>query len=214
MPNGTKPGAEPSQAALAYAQEAERRGGWPRDSVLIARCLDVAIWQTEKYAPDDEPLWCPPFDHVVGNVLYRGFSIAQLPAVLDTGLDVAPQSPFFATTSSRYGWRYPSTRDIAAMMVIEGSRAQRSFVYANSSAPDKATYPHEYEYVVDGIRVHSRFDHMDGRGPHAFSDESFYGYWIPGDAHAALVAVVLGGPHAHVLRILEACAPTGLELVR
>lgn len=166
----------------------------------------------------DDLLWCPPFDDgVVKHVLYRGFPVAQLPGVLESGLDVPPQSPFFATNSRAYAWEYAHCGDIAAMLVLDGSQTEPSCVYTSLTEPDqqpvidKSTYPSEYVY--DGKRVHTRFD-LDHRGTHILSYERDYGVWIPGDARAALIAVVLGGPHARVLRTLEACAPAGLELVR
>lgn len=218
MSNQTKPGASPSQADLSWAEEAEFRGWGPRDSVLVARLAGVAVWQTAKAAPYDDLLWCPPFGAGVKNAIYRGFAITQLPAVLETGLDVPSQSAFFATESRSYAWEYPRRRDIAAMLVLDRSQTERSFVVPDSTSTgqplmvDKATYPNEYLY--EGRHVHTRFDHTDGRGTRTFSDEDRFGFWIPGDARDALLAVVLGGPHSTVLRVLEECASTGLELVR
>lgn len=217
MSNLTKPGAEPSQAQLSYVSHAESRGRPPRDSVLIARHAGVAIWQTEKSATYEDLNWCPPFGSGA-DVLYRGFAITQLAAVLETGLDVPPQSAFFATSARSYAWEHPHNRDIAALMVIDRSHTERSFVVTGSatggqpSIVDKVTYPHEY--VHEGTRVHTRFDHTGERGTRTFTDEERFGFWIPGDAHAALVAVVLGGPQSTILQTLEACAPHGLEQVR
>lgn len=216
MTNLSKPGAEPRQADLSWANEAESRGRWSRDSVLVARIAGVAIWQTEKSATHENLLWCPPFGGGI-DVLYRGFAITQLAAVLETGLDVPPQSAFFATESRSYAWEYPHSRDIAALMIIDRSHTERSFVLAGSAVDgqplmvDKDTYPNEYLY--EGACVHTRFDHMDGRGTRTFSDENRFGFWIPGGARAALLAIVLGGPQSTVLQTLEASAPPGLEHV-
>lgn len=199
----SKPGAYPSPGMLRLREEVERRGIRPhRDSVLIARSSDVGIWHTEKRASDDAPQWRPPFGN--GRALYRGFDLETLRTVLETGLDVPPQSAFFATNSAGKAWEYPIGRSVPAMLVLDGELAERSFIANRFGADaaftwDEATYPNQY---TDGAwQIHTRFE--VGRGTRTFLDEDMYGYWIPGDAREALLGVVIGGPQSLVLQLIQ-----------
>jgi hypothetical protein len=217
--NGAKPGAEPTEAELRWYKEAERRGERPRDSTLIARSGDVGIWHTTTAAWNDCPWWLPPFGFDVDG-LYRGFAYTKLQTVLETGLDVPPQSAFFATGYADKAWEYPHLiRDVVTMLVLDRSQAKRSFAVKPEGADDtwtadKTIYPNEYTYGE--THVHTRFEVGVGWGTRCFTDESMYGFWVPGDARAALLGVVVGGPQSAVLELLQEVQLSGpyrLEVV-
>jgi hypothetical protein len=207
-----KPGAEPTIDRLRLAQ----RRGDTIDSTLLARSDGTPIWQTEKTDSQDLPRWRPPFTAPFP-ALYRGFPIENLHDVLERGLDVPAHSAFFATVYPDKAWAYPAGRDLAAMLVLDFDQAEDSWTTKPASAddswqPDKTKYPNEY---VHGDKlIHTRFG--GARWPFSFSHESSYGFWIPGDARSALVAVVLGGPQDTMRVLLESLqgrGTYGLELL-
>ncbi len=199
----TKTGAEPTDDRLRLAQIR----GDTIDSTLLARSDDVAIWQTEKSGSQDLPRWRPSFG--VTSVLYRGFPIDNLHDVLECGLDVPSQSAFFATAYPDKAWEYPMGRDLAAMLVLDFDQAERSWTTKPDDAddtwqPDKVNYPNEY---ADGdTLIHTRFE--GSRLPYG-SHESAYGFWVPGNARAALLAVVLGGPQDTMRVLLQSLQGRG-----
>lgn len=211
---GVKPGAEPTYVDVVCA----KRIGPTPDCTLIARSDGVAIWHTDKTARSDVPLWLPPFGWESPLALYRGFPIGKLHNVLESGLDVPPQCAFFATPYPDKAWEYPVGRERVAMLVLDRARAEPSYARKPADAdgawrPDKSLYPNTY--VDDGREVHARFE--AGRGPGNFRYESMYGHWVPGDARAALFAVVLGGHRGLMyeqLATLRARGAYGLELLR
>lgn len=173
-----------------------------RDAVLLTRTATTEIWHTEKTAPGDCPSWPPGPDDV--ELVFRGVEVDLLRTVLETGLDLPAQSPFFATEWRKTAWRYPSSRNIAALLMFDGRLVQRSFV--TDAAEDTAEdYP--YRYVDGGITVHTRLP-LTRCG--SLTAERLYGYWIPGDARAALCGVILGGAYCDVV---EALYEAGLETV-
>lgn len=198
-------GAEPPPALVAIEDEQKRRG-LPdiRDSAVIARSATATIWHTQKTACNDLPQWRPPFGPLDADGLYRGFHWEALETVLQTGLDVPAQSAFFASCYPDKAWEYPTGRALPAMLVLDGRQAARSFICKPTHAgadwtADTTLYPHRY---FDGPnQVHTRF--AVGRGTQWFLTEQMYGYWIPGDARAALIAVVIGGPHGSVMQLLD-----------
>ncbi len=198
-----KVGVYPSRDRLKVVEMGESRGLRSRDSVLIARSCGVGIWHSEKCASNEVPWWRPPFGDC--HAIYRGFEREKLGAVLSTGLDVQPQAAFFPTRYADKAWEYPLGRDIATMLVLDESQAEKSYVtepsgHSGTWMPDKTLYPHDYWH---GTRqIHTRFD-AGHRIPH-FAYEDMYGYWVPGDARAALLGVVIGGPRAAVLQFLQA----------
>lgn len=199
-----KPGAYPSDTKLFIAEERERRG-LPdrRDTKLIAQSADVGIWCTESSSKSDVPKWVPPFGD--GRALYRGFDVRHLQAVLETGLDVPAGAAFFASGYREKAWEYPLMREVAAMLVLDETRCERSYVLERSgatSASDADHNPYPVEYDDGGWTVRTRFEH--GYGTRTFLDEQMYGYWIPGDARAALLGVVIGGPYSAVRELLSA----------
>lgn len=199
-----KPGAYPSAAKLFIADERERRG-LPdrRDTKLVAQSADVGIWYTESSAKSDVPKWLPPFGD--GRGLYRGFDVRKLQAVLETGLDVPAGAAFFASGYRDKAWEYPLMREIAAMLVLDQTRCEKSYVLERSGAPtDAGADPNLYpeEYGEGGWTVRTRFDRP--HGTRTFLDEQMYGHWIPGDARTALLGVVIGGPYAAVRELLSA----------
>lgn len=209
-------GAEPPPWLLEVEQERIRRGLPGRqDCELIARSATVSIWHTDKVASDDVPRWVPPFQPGTPR-LYRGFAHKALRTVLETGLDVPEHAAFFATNHRDKAWEYPTGRAYPALLVLDESKTARSFVCKPADAgadwvPDTAVYPRRY---LDGSsEVHSRFE--SGHGTYCFLDETMYGYWVPGDARTALIAVVLGGPRRAVLQLLDDVSEhVSLELLR
>nr|QGW61257.1 hypothetical protein ICEMyc226_00225 [Mycolicibacterium sp.] len=208
----TKPGAEPPPGLVWLA----KRRCDTIDSTLIARSDGVAIWQTEKTSSRDLPRWRPPFG-MTPSGLFRGFPIERLHDVLEHGLDVAPQSAFFATRYPDKAWEYPVGRNLAAMLILDSAQSAPSWVTKPAAAddswqPDKASYPNEY--VDSGRLVHTRF--ARDRGSRHFTYESMYGFWVPGDARAALLGILLGGPQDTMRVLLESLQGSGsygLELV-
>ncbi|GAA2417646.1 hypothetical protein [Mycolicibacterium llatzerense] len=197
---GSKVGAEPTDADIVVAE----RIGPERDCTLIARSDGVAIWHTDKSAVRDVPLWLPPFGWEAPIGLYRGVDADALGHVLEHGLDVPSGCAFFATGHADKAWEYPATRSIAAMLVLDGTKAEPSYVCRPSGAddawrPDKTLYPNAY--VDNGRIVHTRFD--ADRGTRCWQDEQMYGHWIPGAARDALIAIVLGGPRTAIQTRLE-----------
>jgi hypothetical protein len=179
-----------------------------RDTCLIAHCSDIGIWHSEDSAWNRVPSWRPPFG--TGHAaIYRGFAVEKLRTVLTTGLDVPSGAAFFATPYADKAWEYPgSPREIAMMLVLDASQAAPSFVAVppGGGVPvDTAAYPTVYR---DGDwTIHSRF--VRPRGTGCFLDEQMYGHWIPGDARAALLGVVIGGPRAAVMDVLHGLAGAG-----
>ncbi len=197
---GPKVGAEPSNSDIIVAE----RTGPERDCTLIARSGGVAIWHTDKSEARAVPWWLPPFGWEAPVGLYRGFGADALGDVLEHGLDVPPRCAFFATGHADKAWEYPATRSIAAMLVLDSTKAKPSYVCKPSGAddawrPDKSLYPNAY--IDNGRIVHTRFE--ADRGTRCFQDEHMYGHWIPGDARDALIAIVLGGHRAAIRTRLE-----------
>jgi hypothetical protein len=198
-------GAEPGRALVAGQEERKRRGltGTPACAV-IARSATASVWHTESTAVNDLPWWRPAFGGSRAEGLYRGFDREALGTVLQTGLDVPAQSSFFASDFPDKAWEYPTGRTLPAMMVLDGRKAASSFICkpadaADDSLADTQLYPHRY---LDGSReIHTRF--QLGPGTRRFRDENMYGFWVPGDARDALIAVVLGGPRESVLQGLH-----------
>jgi hypothetical protein len=155
----------------------------------FVRCRDLAYGEDGKQR---RAWWLPPFGQASG--LYRGFDLGKLHTVLETGLDVPPQSPFFATYYADKAWEYPVGRAFAAMLVLDREMAERSFVTTAlgadpTSTTDGPTYPNEY---TDGAtRILTRFD--VGRGTRTFLDEDMYGHWIP-EMRVQRFAALCSGP--------------------
>lgn len=198
-------GAEPSSALVAFEEERKRRKPTSiRDCAVIARSATASIWHTEVTAFNDLPWFRPAFGGSRAEGLYRGFEREALGTVLQTGLDVPAQSAFFASELPSKAWQYPTGRTLPAMMVLDGRKAARSFICRPADAgddwrADTQLYPQRY---LDGSReIYTRFE--VGHGTRSFRDEDMYGFWVPGDARDALIAVVLGGPRDCVLEGLH-----------
>lgn len=177
----------------------EKFGGPKPDCALIARSANTGIWQTDKTAVLDCP-WHSPGSSAIN----RGFPVEKLEAVLETGLDVPPQEPFYAESGgTSKAWKYPVGRSTPALLVLNRNLAERSYATKPSDAdktwtPDRTIYPNEYP---DGTtQVHTRFTKsLTGSA----QDEQLYGFWIPGNARDALLAVVIGGPYSTVVQRLK-----------
>lgn len=199
-----KPGTYPSATKLFIAEEWERHGlPGRRDTKLLAQSADVGIWYTQSSSKCDVPTWLPPFGD--GRAVYRGFDVRKLQAVLETGLDVPAGAAFFATCWPDKAWEYPLMREIAAMLVLDQTRCEKSYVLERSDETSAARadvnlYPEEYG-AGGGWTVRTRFERE--HGTRTFLNEQMYGHWIPGDARAALLGVVIGGPYSAVRELLS-----------
>lgn len=196
---GPKSGVYP-QPDLLMAADMREALGLPsgRDTVLIARSSGIGIWHTEKTAGRDVPSWLPPFGQ--RGAIYRGFRATRLRAVLETGLDAPAQSAFYATDERDKAWQYPVGRRIPTMLVLDGELVEASYEPEPThptGAPGDVNSPNIY--TEGEIRVRTRFD-LSRRVP---NDESRYGHWVPGDARAALLGVVIGGPQSTVVPMLQ-----------
>lgn len=188
---------------LRFYDELERRGvPNRRDTVLIGRTADIGIWYTSQARSYEVPHFLPPFGAEKSG-LYRGFAVSQLGDVIRTGLDLPSQSAFFATGYPDKAWEYPMGRTIAAMLVLDLACAEKSYTTAHlhvPAPPISEPKSHRAEYTVGDMTVFTRF--APEHGTRTFADEQMYGHWIPGDARAALLGIVLGGPRHEVVRLL------------
>lgn len=171
------------------------------DCVLIARSGQTSIWHTDRTATGDRPRELPPMRV---SVVYRGFHYSNLFSVLQSGLDVAAQSAFWATEYPDKAWEYPVRRTRPMMLILDSAATENSYTRKPPGAgegwePDKARYPHSYRHR-DTV-IHTRFG--PGGLPGCFEDERVYGHWIPGNARDALLAIVIGGPKHDVLEQLR-----------
>jgi hypothetical protein len=210
-------GAEPSTWLPGFEQEIMRRGRPDRrDCTLIGRTATASIWHTKNVASYDVPHWLPPFAQAHTRGIYRGFAWDALPTVLETGLDVPERAAFFATPYADKAWEYPTGRMHPAMLVLDERHAARSGARKPADATDDwapATTLYPGHYRDGSAEVHTRF--AAGHGRRCFLDETMHGYWVPGDARTALIAVILGGPAPAVMQLLGAVsAHSGLEVLR
>lgn len=171
----------------------------------------VPIWHLEEgHRPDftDEPIVA--LDRRQGWIAFRGVPIEHLGAVVATGVDKDPTDStiFCADEDKAYEYARPrSGMDGPGLMyALRGGHLERSFRTLPADAPPEqvaevqATYPHRYENL-DGTRHFSR---LADQANTAY--EMAYGYWIPGDAREALLAIFLLGSRdafAEALRTLN-----------
>jgi hypothetical protein len=195
---------------------------WPLPAARFSLVLDYQL-RMEKPVPiwvvrgDDEPSAVDPPVLAVSIALrstgnrgwlrFRGVSIDRLPVIARTGVDVEPaDSPIFCDCIEK-AWEYPGTghRDTPrAVMAFKGASLARSFqtrsldASADEIAEVRKSYPHMSE------REHDLwFSREEPRGY-----EELYGYWIPGDAKDALLAIFLFGETQALDDALHALPPT------
>lgn len=130
-----------------------------------------------------------PSDARGGFPLYRGVGAAALRRILRHGVDVLPtNSPLWASTLEKaleYG---------RLVLVLDREHVRPSFTwrYATSSAEEireaEAEFGIDYDEEPDGARYYSRWPKGHPNRQPAYEME--HGYYVPGDARAALMGVL------------------------
>lgn len=180
-------------------------------SLLIAD--PVPIWHiTEGHNPDlsDAPIMALYRDLQPGPngrswIAFRGKPIECLRSVILNGVDVDPtDGPIFCDGDPDKAAEYarPESGEDGPGLIyaLHGGYLERSFreLPADASPEEIAevqqTYPHEYPDPYGGLY----FSRLAGQGNTAY--ESAYGYWIPGNAREALLAIFLRGRMDDVVR--------------
>lgn len=129
--------------------------------------------------------------------LFRGVPIDRYPTIAASGVDTPdPGSAIFCADDFEKALEYtraPFSSCAGAVMVFRGDHLDRCWreLPADSDAGVIAETLRDYPHRVDGTDTvwFSRIAHTDP----ATGYERQYGYWIPGDPHAALAAVILVG---------------------
>lgn len=155
-------------------------------------------------------------------VTFRGVPIERLRAVLENGVDVSPTDTtiFCADIEKAFEYGRPAWGQAGAGLVyaLRGSCLERSFrvLPADASPGEIAevqrTYPHRY----DDPHGQLRFTRLTDQVNPAYEDA--YGYWVPGNARDALLAVVLFGQNSEAVKavsgvldllVVDGAVPTG-----
>lgn len=129
--------------------------------------------------------------------LFRGVPIDRYPRIAATGVDTAPtDSGIFCDFDLSKAFEYTGTPNgprAGAIMVYHGGQLERSW----RTLPEDA----DADTITDTLRDYPYqdtwgdklwFSRLPDTNPHNGYELS-YGYWIPGDPHAALAAVILVG---------------------
>ena len=124
---------------------------------------------------------------------YRGVKIERLPQILLTGVDVEPtDAPLFASDIDK-AWEYPSMYEPRVVYALRKSKMKPSWSLLSPEATEeqiaetRRDYPHQHE---NGKYLW--FSRIADQGRN-LSYEGAYGYWVPGNAREALVAIYLFG---------------------
>lgn len=164
----------------------------------------IPIWYVEDgHTPSigDDPLFSlfRALQPVDGRswIAFRGVPIQRLDALLDNGVDVDPTDTVIfcaeedkAFEYARSGWGEDGP---GLLYALHGGYLERSFctLPADASPEEIAevrkTYPHEYPDQHGG----QYFSRLADQNNTAY--EIAYGYWIPGAARDALLAVFVRG---------------------
>lgn len=134
---------------------------------------------------------------------FRGVPLARLAGVLRTGIDVAPtDAPIFCTDGVDKAFEYarPGVGETGPGLVLalRGPHLARTYRDLDADASPaviaeiRETYPHPAGNP--GGRI--RFSRLADQTTPGY--EEAYGYWIPGNAREALVAVCVLGQSAEV----------------
>lgn len=169
-----------------------------RKYLLISE-VPVPIWVVDGTSkPSDND---PPVDEMFTKLIkeehdfpeYRGVTIERLTSILLIGVDVEPaDAPFYASDIDK-AWEYPSMYEPRAVFAIRKSMMKPSWSMLSADAtPEQIAevqreYPHQHE---NGNTLWFSRIAEQGR---PLGYEAAYGYWIPGSAQEALVAVFLFG---------------------
>jgi hypothetical protein len=181
----------------------------------------VPIWYIEdghKPSIGDEPVLAlhQALQPVNGKrwIAFRGKPIDRLGGVMANGVDVDPtDTPIFCAEEDKaYEYAKPEWggKGPGLMYALHGGYLERSFrmLPADASPEDIAevrkTYPHQYDSPHDGFY----FSRLADQSNTAY--EYAYGYWIPGNAKDALLAIFLRGT---VNEVMEALTPHVTDVV-
>ncbi|MGV0853039.1 hypothetical protein [Mycolicibacterium phlei] len=127
--------------------------------------------------------------------VFRGVSPERFLNVLITGVDVEPtDAPIYCAEFDK-AWEYGGTsvgESARLIMALDRSKLERTFTTLPSSAtPEEiATVRETYPYQHAEHQGELWFSRIDRYFP---AYEVPYGYWIPGDATEALLAIFLVG---------------------
>jgi hypothetical protein len=177
----------------------------------------VPIWYIEEgHKPDltDEPIMALYRDlqRVNGRrwIAFRGVPIDRLRSVFFNGVDVDPtDGPIFCGDEEKafeYARPKSGVNGPGLMYALHRGYLERTFQLLPADAsPEKIaevrkTYPHEYDDPHGGLY----FSRLADQNNTAY--EYAYGYWIPGSARDALLAIFLRGRMDEVMEALRAVA--------
>ncbi|CAJ1505297.1 hypothetical protein [[Mycobacterium] burgundiense] len=138
-------------------------------------------------------------------IAFRGTSIERLPAVLRNGVDVEPtDAPIYCADpdkASEYAKPGFGQSGPGLLMAFHGGHLDQSFriLPADASSAEitevERFYPHLHRYP-DGRMWFTRFSDS------ASAYEIEYGYWIPGSARDALLAIFLLGQEDELIEAI------------
>ncbi len=142
-------------------------------------------------------------------VAFRGVPIDCLRSVFFNGVDVDPtDDPIFCDDAEKafeYARPKSGVDGPGLMYALHGSYLKPSWrtLPADASpeqiAEVQITYPHRYENPLGDDLYFSRLAHQKNT-----AYEAAYGYWIPGNARDALLAIFLRGHTDEVIEALRA----------
>ena len=141
-------------------------------------------------------------------VAFRGTPIDRFLTVFLTGVDKSPtNSPIFCADEDK-AYEYARPNDGISgpglLYALHGAYLERSYrtLSADASAEEIAevqcTYPHRYEDPFGQLHLSRLPDQVN------LAYEAAYGYWIPGNAREALLAIFLIGAADEVTDALKA----------
>lgn len=174
----------------------------------------VSVWHVEEgHRPEfsDKPIMAirRALEPVNGRkwVTYRGVPIDCFNAVVSNGVDTSPpDSPIFCAEEDK-AYEYARPRSgcdgPGLMYALHGGYLERSFRTLPADAPAeqiaevRMTYPHQYDNPNGGLY----FSRLAGQTNIAY--EMSYGYWIPGNARDALLAIFLVGQMDAITEVLR-----------
>jgi hypothetical protein len=143
-------------------------------------------------------------------IRFRGVPIDRLRAVVDNGVDVDPtDSPIFCDDEEKafeYARPKSGIDGPGLMYALHSGYLERTFhALPADASPEKiaevqSIYPHRYEDALGGLH----FSRLADQNNIAY--EMAYGYWIPGNARDALLAIFLRGRMDEVVEALGALA--------
>lgn len=175
----------------------------------------VPVWHIEgdrKPSEGDEPiveLWRnlqPVNDQ--SWITFRGKSLDRFSAVFRTGVDVTPTDDtiFCAELDKALEYAKPDYGQPGPGLIyaLHGGCLERSFrVLPAEASPEEIAevrriYPHQYEGPFGQLRFSRLADQVNP----AYQDA--YGYWVPGNARDALLAIFILGQRSDVVDAITA----------